>query len=114
MQLKNNRRWLAASAGAGFALTAVVALLLIFPGRSLAQNPAQGEKPKPMAEKTLYERIGGYDGISAIVDDFLDQLRQDPMFERFGHGRGTNSLQRSKQLIKRGGARLVPEGQSIP
>ena len=97
IELKENRRWLAASAGAGFALTALLALLLISPGRSFAQNPGQGDKPK---EKTLYERLGGYDGISAVVEDFLDRLHKDPMFDRFGHGRSMNSLQRTKQLVK--------------
>jgi hemoglobin len=99
MELKTNRGWLAAER-AGFALAALVALLLMFPGRSLAQEKTQGEKPKAMAEKTLYERLGGYDAISAVVDDFIDRLGKDPMFERFGHGRGTNSLQRTKQLVK--------------
>ena len=97
MEMKKNRRWLAASAGAGFALTALLALLLISPGRSFAQNPGQGDKPK---EKTLYERIGGYDAVSAIVEDFLDRLHKDPMFDRFGQGRSMNSLQRTKQLVK--------------
>ena len=100
MKLKTNRGWLAAPAKAGLALTALVALLLIFPGRSLAQDQTQGEKSKAMAEKTLYERLGGYDAISAVVDDFLAALGKDPVFDRFGHGRGTNSLQRAKQLIK--------------
>lgn len=100
MELKKNRGWLATPARVGFVLTALVALLLIFPGRGLAQNQTQGEKPKPMAEKTLYERLGGYDAISAVVEDFLDKLGKDPMFDRFGHGRGQNSLQRAKQLIK--------------
>jgi hemoglobin len=97
MELKKNRGWRMTPARAGFALTALVALLLMFPGRSFAQGMAQGDKPK---EKTLYERLGGYDAISAVVEDFLDRLGKDPMFDRFGHGRSKNSLQRSKQLVK--------------
>lgn len=97
MELRENRGWLATPARAGLVLTALVALLLLFPGRGLAQSQTQGEKPK---EKTLYERLGGYDGISAVVDDFLDRLHKDPTFDRFGHGRGANSLQRTKQLVK--------------
>ena len=99
MELKTNKRWLATSAGAGLVLTALVAVLLIPAGRGFAQSQAQGDTAKP-AEKTLYQRIGGYDVISGIVEDFLEQLGKDPMFERFGHGRAKNSLQRSKQLIK--------------
>ncbi len=100
MELKKNRGWQVTPARAGFVLTALVALLLIFPGRGFAQDQTQGEKPKAMAEKTLYERLGGYDGISAVVDDFLGRLGKDPMFDRFGQGRGMDSKHRAKQLIK--------------
>jgi hemoglobin len=38
-----------------------------------------------MAEETLYERLGGHDGIRAVVDDFYDRLQADdelgPFFE---------------------------------
>ncbi|WP_178916401.1 group 1 truncated hemoglobin [Natronomonas gomsonensis] len=38
-----------------------------------------------MAEETLYERLGGHDGIRAVVDDFYDRLQDDdelgPFFE---------------------------------
>ena len=100
MELKENTRQLAASAGVGVVLTTLVALLLLLPGRSLAQDQAQAEKSKPMAEKTLYERLGGYDAISAVVDDFIGRLGKDPMFDRFGQGRSMDSKQRTKQLIK--------------
>jgi hemoglobin len=48
---------------------------------------------------TLYERVGRYDGIAAIVDAYLKGLRADPQFQRFS-GRGTDSLIRAKQLLK--------------
>jgi hemoglobin len=44
--------------------------------------------------------MGGYDVISAVVEDFIDQLRKDPAFDRFGHGRAKDSSQRTKQLVK--------------
>jgi hemoglobin len=49
--------------------------------------------------KTLYERLGGYDAIAAVVDDFLARMRNDPMFARFGGGRSTDSIRRTRQLI---------------
>ena len=49
--------------------------------------------------KTLYERMGGYDVIAAIVDDFLAITRSDPRFARFGGGRSSDSIRRSRQLI---------------
>jgi len=96
MELKKNRGWLVTQS-AGLTLAVLVALLLLLPGRSFAQGMAQGEKPK---EKTLYERLGGYDGISAVVEDFLGALGKDPMFARFGPGRSEDSHHRAKQLIK--------------
>jgi hemoglobin len=49
--------------------------------------------------KTLYECLGGYDAIAAIVDDFLTRMRNDPQFARFGGGRSIDSVRRSRQLI---------------
>ena len=61
----------------------------------LAVGVAKGqEKPRP-----LYERVGRYDGIAAIVDEYFKNVRADPQFARFG-GRGADSLRRAKQLLK--------------
>jgi len=54
---------------------------------------------QPATQKSLYQRIGGYDVIAGVVDDFLKQLQADPAFQRFGQGRGQNSLARGRQLI---------------
>jgi hemoglobin len=51
------------------------------------------------APATLYERIGRYDGISAIADEYLKGVRGDPQFARFA-GRGADSLRRARQLLK--------------
>ncbi len=52
-----------------------------------------------MNKKTLYERLGGYDAISAVVSDLLPRLREDPQLGRFWQHRGEDSLRRSKQLL---------------
>ncbi len=52
-----------------------------------------------MNEKTLYERLGGYDAVSAVVNDLLPRLRGDPQLARFWQYRGEDSLKRSKQLL---------------
>jgi len=62
----------------------------------LAGNTASGQD-KP--GKTLYERIGRYDGIAIIVDFYLKGIRADPQFVRFS-GRGADSLARARQLLK--------------
>ena len=36
-----------------------------------------------MTEKTLYERLGGYDAIAAVVNDLLPRLMSDSQLGRF-------------------------------
>ena len=48
---------------------------------------------------SLYTRIGGYDAISVVADEYLRGIRSDPQFARFT-GRGADSLRRAKQLLK--------------
>jgi len=48
---------------------------------------------------SLYERLGRYDGIARIADDYLKGVRADPQLSRF-IGRGQDSLVRAKQLLK--------------
>ena len=35
---------------------------------------------------TLYKRLGGYDAIAAVTDDFLARLSADPQFTKFFAG----------------------------
>jgi len=50
------------------------------------------------SERSLYGRLGGYDGIAAIVDDILALMRADARFARFGTGRSIDSKNRAQQL----------------
>ena len=81
--------------GIGTLLAALLAVMLVPSGRTLAQEK-QDTKP---AENSLYHRMGGYEVIVEVVDDFLVQLRQDKAFDRFGGGRSQNSLARTRQLV---------------
>ncbi len=49
-------------------------------------------------EKSLYQRLGGYDAIAAIVTDYINAIRADPMFSRFSTSRGTDKKKRDLQL----------------
>ncbi len=49
--------------------------------------------------KTLYARLGGYDGIAAVADDLLPRLVSDPQLERFWKHRGEDGVRREKQLL---------------
>ena len=48
---------------------------------------------------TLYKRLGGYDAIAAVSDDFLARLAADPQFARFFGGHSTDSMQRLRQNV---------------
>ena len=52
-----------------------------------------------MSKKTLYERLGGYDAISAVVSDLLPRLQSDPKLARFWQHRGEDGVRREKQLL---------------
>jgi hemoglobin len=49
-------------------------------------------------EKSLYERLGGYDVIAAFVTDYINRIRADPQFARFGTSRGADKKKRDLQL----------------
>jgi len=52
-----------------------------------------------MTEKTLYQRLGGYDAISAVADDLLLRLMSDSQLGRFWKNRGEDGINREKQLL---------------
>lgn len=52
-----------------------------------------------MTEKTLYERLGGYDGIVTFTNNLLPRLQGDPQLGRFWQHRGDDGIQREKQLL---------------
>ncbi len=54
---------------------------------------------RKMAGHTLYERLGGYDAISAVAEDLLGRLKADPRLARFWQHRGEDGVRREKQLL---------------
>ena len=79
---RTSRRFLLASALAGAVLAASV-------------TPVLAQEAKP----TLYKRLGGYDALAAVTDDFLGRLAADPSLGRFFVGTSKNSLNRIRQLV---------------
>jgi len=72
-----------------FAAVAVFTAMILCSAAALAQ-----EKPP-----TLYKRLGGYDALAAVTDDFLGRLAKDAKLGRFFVGTSTNSLNRIRQLV---------------
>ena len=52
-----------------------------------------------MSQKTLYERLGGYDAIAAVANDLLPRLQTDTQLGRFWQHRGEDGVRREKQLL---------------
>ena len=52
-----------------------------------------------MAERALYERLGGYDAIAAVASDLLPRLQADSRLARFWQNRSDDGVRREKQLL---------------
>ena len=52
-----------------------------------------------MNQESLYERLGGYDGITAFANDLLPRLQADSQLGRFWQNRGDDGIAREKQLL---------------
>lgn len=61
-----------------------------------SSSTAQAQTP---AQKSLYHRLGGYDAIAAVVDDFVGRLVTSPQFGKFFAGHSNDSKMRVRQLI---------------
>lgn len=48
---------------------------------------------------SLYERLGGYDALAAVTDDFITRLATDKTLGRFFVGASDNSKMRIRQLV---------------
>ena len=74
------------------------ALTLLLLGLSCAA-PVYAAPPQAAAQPTLYRRLGGYDALAAVTDDFLGRLAGDPQFGRFFVGHSVDSVHRIRQNI---------------
>ena len=52
-----------------------------------------------MNTATLYERLGGYDAIAAVVDALMLQIKDDDKLRRFYDHRGADGIAREEQLL---------------
>lgn len=50
-------------------------------------------------EKSLYERLGGYNALAAVVDDFIARLATDKQLSRFLTGLSNDSKKRLRQHV---------------
>ena len=57
----------------------------------------QGDKE--VNNPTLYERLGGYDAVTAVANELLPRLQADGQLGRFWQNRGEDGIRREKQLL---------------
>lgn len=60
---------------------------------------ARAQDSMMVKQKSLYDRLGGYNAIAAVTDDFVGRLIADKQFERFFVGHSTDSKKRIRQHI---------------
>ena len=52
-----------------------------------------------LPERSLYERLGGYDALAAATDELLRRVTSDPDIGFYWRGHSTDSMKRDRQLI---------------
>ncbi len=51
------------------------------------------------SEKSLYERLGGYDALAAAVDDLMPRLFSDPQIGGYWKGQSNQTKRRGRQWV---------------
>lgn len=80
----------------------LVALLLSFIPAGTSTSFAAPTPASPQtatAQDSLYKRLGGYDALAAVTDDFLGRLATDPKEGRFFVGLSNDSKTRVRQHV---------------
>ena len=80
-------------------LTRFLAALLLGAVAAGAAAPVRAQTGSAPASPSLYKRLGGYDALAAVTDDFLGRLIADKSLGRFFTGASANSQARIRQLV---------------
>lgn len=97
------------------------AMLLVAAGaeaQTPTQSPAQTQMQAP-PKGSLYQRVGGYDTIAAMADDFFARIRADEQLNRFFVGISDAEFRRVRQLTvdficEKSGGPCFYIGRSMP
>ena len=80
---------------AGQRIRSSVAIVLVGVTVLIAGASIAGAQEK----KSLYHRLGGYDAIAAVTDDFIGRMATDPQLGKFFVGHSKTSLQMIRQHV---------------
>jgi hemoglobin len=75
------------------AVLAAVLCVALYPAHSVAQGQTSSSRP------TLYQRLGGYDGVASFVALVFPRVAQHPELAHMFRGHGKDSQQRQFQLV---------------
>lgn len=76
-------------------LTALVMMFALMFSVAGVASPAHAQT----APASLYKRLGGYDALAAVTDDFVGRLTTDPQLKRFFVGLSTDSQVKLRQHV---------------
>jgi hemoglobin len=75
-----------------------ITFALLVGAQARAQETAAAA-PQAKSEKSLYQRLGGYDAIAAVSDDFIQRLASDKRLSRFVVGLSVDSQKKLRQHL---------------
>lgn len=82
------------------AISLAAALVVSTAVPAQAASASASASAAPADTKSLYERLGGYEGISAVVDQFADSLFADKRINQFFVGMSDDTRAQFKQKNK--------------
>ena len=97
----------------------ILAIVVFGAGSAFAQMEKPTEKPATETkQKSLYERLGGYDALAAVSDDFIGRLGASKILGRFVVGLSDDSKGKLRQhfvefLCKATGGSCVYMGRDM-
>jgi truncated hemoglobin YjbI len=82
----------------------------------LCQRDSKKNLKERKSAPTLYKRVGGYDAIAAVTDDFIGRVADDKQLERFFGGVSADSQNKLRhhvvdQLCEAAGGPCIYTGQ---
>src|SRR5262245_64607914 len=77
----------------------LLALMLSFMPTAFAASLHSDQGQTSPAQDSLYKRLGGYDALAAVTDDFIGRLATDPKLGRFFVGLSNDSKTRIRQHV---------------
>lgn len=76
-----------------------LSLLLVLVGSIGAAHAQSQSAAHQESSPSLYKRLGGYDALAAVTDDFVGRLVADKQLARFFGGVSRDSQKRIRQLV---------------